>query len=459
MAAAASTTTPVIQSVQLKGHQAAVSCLDHSSSTTAAVRPSLLLSGSEDGTCRLWDLRLGRAVSCIKCSNSGEEVLSVAFGPPSFLGTTASESPFARDCSVYASVQNRVYGYDLRQASSPIVSEPCVDLTSLLGAPDEVNQIAFSPVRAAAASSITNGGGGGSNHKKGNRKKSQTSSISNSHAPIHLAAVDDGGTVRVTADWALSGGRQEAGFTTRANKRVFCHGVDAMVTSLAFAPRNNNKQQLLASGGTDCCIQIWDVQQHKNETPVASIVIPNSDAGANQVCNPPMVHSLDYSPSGRLLAAGLGDGSVVVVAGQVVTARLEDAHAGSVASCLFPTWKDERNSAITSHDRLLCSIGNDGCVVLWDLGRTVSGDKATDPAELLQLTTETSDSVQERMQSMHLLEDDGEMDKPKTLFAFQHAAGKPNWMVSGKEHDPVFPSSLFVADTTNDISVYTIPMQ
>jgi len=435
---------PVIHSVQLKGHQAAISCLDHSSGCATSVRPSLLLSGFEDGTCRLWDLRIGRSVSCIKqCSgsNCSGEVLSVAFGPGWKTSNADSEeekSPFSHDFSVYTAVDNCVYGYDLRKASSPIVTEPSVDLSALLEAPDDVNQIAFSPIRAAPTPT---------SNKKGNRKKAQST-----HTPIHMAAVDDGGSVRVTADWAPNSER------ISGNKRVFCHGDDAMVTSLAFAPKNsNNKQQYLASGGTDCCIRIWDIAIQQQTKPVVSFTISNTDAGANQVCNPPFVHSLEYSPSGRLLAAGLGDGSIAIVQGQVVTARLDDAHTGSVASCLFPAWKNN-NSAITAHDRLLCSIGNDGCIVLWDLGATISGDKATNPSDLLQTMSFVA-SEQEKLQNMSLQDKDEELfDQPKTLFAFQHSAGKPNWMISGRAHDPVFPSSIFVADTSNDISIYTIPV-
>lgn len=434
---------PVIHSVQLKGHQAAISCLDHSSRCASSVGPSLLLSGSEDGTCRLWDLRIGRSVSCIKCSGSnGGEVLSVAFGPAwktSDATTEEAKSPFSHDFSVYASVENSVYGYDLRKASSPIVIEPSIDLSGLLEAPDDVNQIAFSPVRDSATTPTSS--------KKGNRKKAQSS-----QTPIHLAAVDDGGTVRVTADWALNTISSERS----GNKRVFCHGTDAMVTSLSFAPKNSTNKHYLASGGTDCCINIYDIAMLQQTKPVVSISISNTEAGANQVCNPPFVHSLEYSPSGRLLAAGLGDGSIALVQGQVVTARLEDAHTGSVASCLFPAWRND-SSAITAHDRLLCSIGNDGCIVMWDLGATISGEKATNPSDLLQIMSVEA-LEEEKMQNMSL-QDKEEFDQPKTLFAFQHAAGKPNWMVSGRAHDPIFPSSIFVADTSNEISIYTIPVQ
>lgn len=478
---------PIIQSVQLKGHQAAVTCLDHSSTTVAggsiSNRNSLLLSGSEDGTCRLWDLRIGRTVTCIKCRDSHsasggqqeQEILSVAFGPSwkNMTGSTATvieESPFAHDFSVYASVGNCVYGYDLRKVSSPIITEPSVDLSDLLEAPDDVNQIAFSPIRAPAPILI--------NNKKGGRKKStnQKSTSVYSSPSIHLATVDDGGTVRVTADWTFSGKHTGSG----KQRRVLCHGEDVMVTSMAYAPRNvsngSGKQQYLASGGTDCCIRIWDVALQAQQTkPVASIILSNTDTGANQVCNPPMVHSLNYSPSGRLLAAGLGDGSIAIVQGQVVTARMEDAHTGSVASCLFPAWNSTTGSshAITAHDRLLCSIGNDGCIVLWDLGVTIAGNKATNPTHYLPIpssttTTHVSSSAQDELLSRptsHAVEyddqnsNDAELDQPQTIFAFQHTAGKPNWMVSGRAHDPVFASSLFVADTTKDISIYTIPLQ
>lgn len=65
------------------------------------------------------------------------------------------------------------------------------------------------------------------------------------------------------------------------------------------------------------------------------------DAGDNQVCNPPMIHSLAWSPSGRLLAAGLGDATVGILqveSGRKLTqvARLREGHESPVATVLFP---------------------------------------------------------------------------------------------------------------------------
>jgi WD repeat-containing protein 53 len=456
---------PVIQSVKLKGHQGSVLCLDHSSSSCTGSSTSRhqqssptaasLLSGSEDGTCRVWDLRAScRASLCIKCPG---EVLSVAFGPPPTTtrhhnASTLDPSPFAREYSVYTAVENNVYGYDLRNITSPIITDSSIDF-SFLGAPDEINQIAFSPRR---------------NLPTDRRKDSR-----NNSSVTYLAAADDSGTVRVTDS---IGADNNGCSTLRRNKRVYCHGRDAMVTSLAFCPRSTNKQTccLLASGGTDCCIQLWDIgnaksKEQQQQLPLCSVSIPPTDAAANQICNPPMVHSLNWSPSGLLLAAGLGDGSVALLqqtgTSLVLTARLNDAHSGSLASCLFPEWTCTNNNnanstAIAAHDRLFCTAGNDGCIVLWDLGVTVSGsDKAINPADILQL--QSDDDVTPKLNGLRLsaaTKIDADMDQPQTLFAFQHVA-KPNWMVSSRGRDPVFPSSLFVADTSHDITAYTIPLQ
>ena len=70
-----------IQTAVLKGHKGSVLCLDHHNKTPGSEGPTegCLLSGSEDGTARLWDLRSSpRACTCII---AGEEVTSVAFGP------------------------------------------------------------------------------------------------------------------------------------------------------------------------------------------------------------------------------------------------------------------------------------------------------------------------------------------------------------------------------------------
>ena len=71
--------TPKLQKRTLKGHKKAVLCLAHSSerlsyysnnnattTSTTNQNPNLLLSGSEDGTARLWDLRTRKTSICME---------------------------------------------------------------------------------------------------------------------------------------------------------------------------------------------------------------------------------------------------------------------------------------------------------------------------------------------------------------------------------------------------------
>jgi WD40 repeat protein len=77
-----------IREYTFKGHKGSVLCLAHDSGS------SLLLSGSEDETARLWDLRTSKTALCLL---AGGEVTSVAFAPAS-LGPLAG--PFARNNQV-----------------------------------------------------------------------------------------------------------------------------------------------------------------------------------------------------------------------------------------------------------------------------------------------------------------------------------------------------------------------
>lgn len=65
---------------------------------------SCLLSGSEDHTARLWDLRNNSRRRASLCIQTGGEVLSVAFTPKNGVEETPAEvstSPFAKDHSMY----------------------------------------------------------------------------------------------------------------------------------------------------------------------------------------------------------------------------------------------------------------------------------------------------------------------------------------------------------------------
>jgi WD repeat-containing protein 53 len=459
---------PLVQSFQLKGHSGSVLCLDHSNNSTRCCSPSgdsTLLSGSEDGTCRLWDLRTGiRATLCIRCCKDRRDVLSVAFGPNWTQGltncTVSTTSRLARDYSVYVAVENKVHEYDLRSIDSPIITQSVTDC-SLLDCPDEVNQITFSPFLGSRI-----------DHSKQRSNKwndgRQSSNHTNEATKYLFAAADDSGTISVTHSLEKSNDCKQSTI------RVLSHGNTALVTSIAFCPRTNGKHVLLASGGTDCCIHLWNVGyatgKPKNSVPICSVSIPqplSSATTTNRICNPPMVHCLQWSPSGSILSAGLGDGSVALMhqsnASLILSTRIQDAHSDTVAACIFPAWTSAQNitpnNAIVANDRLLCTAGNDGCIVLWDLGVTTCGEQADNPTSLFTLR---SNDVCKTMGDLRVSNKDTStglvVDEPQTLFAVQHPY-KPNWMVNSGCDDTTFPHTLFIADTSHNVTAYTIPIR
>ena len=81
-----------IRKYSFKGHKGSVLCLAHDSVS------SLLLSGCEDETARLWDLRTSKTALCLL---AGGEVTSVAFAPSSSSpAATLQPLPFARNNQV-----------------------------------------------------------------------------------------------------------------------------------------------------------------------------------------------------------------------------------------------------------------------------------------------------------------------------------------------------------------------
>lgn len=90
-----------IKSSKFLGHQAPVLSLKVSQDD------HLLLSGSEDHTARLWDLRDTNRRRASLCIQAGGDVLSVAFAPKRDEEASADlSSPFARDHSMYDPVRD-----------------------------------------------------------------------------------------------------------------------------------------------------------------------------------------------------------------------------------------------------------------------------------------------------------------------------------------------------------------
>jgi WD40 repeat protein len=458
--------------------------------------------------------------------------------------TTTTTATFRRDndCTVYVATSNRVYGYDLRRhasaatssSSSPspsptILRTPHVDLTRAFGCTDEINELSFS-------------------HHLGKKR-------GGSGRRLLLSTVDDSGEARVVEDppWRFDddddddGGRGGGGPHPAAAAAVVLRHADAGSMAIAscgaFRPRrgggggggkkkrNNNDAAAshLATAGTDCAVKLWDVgagnggggRGGARRRPASAVGVGPRPAGggdsspAARLWNPPYVHSLSWSPSGRLLAAGVGDGSVALMRAEghrlVEVARFGSeggGHASAVAAVRFPCFgrsaptsdddddddddddgggHDGRTAAAApkadrrrekmgggegdaeeeeEEDRLLISAGNDGNLIFWDLGSDVAGcgggdDRPPHPRSYLgRLSSSSSapppegggDGGGPAAMRRH-----SRKSSPRVLFRIAHGR-KPNWIACGRSCDDALPSSVFVADTTNDVSVYTLPM-
>ncbi|KAL3805968.1 hypothetical protein ACHAW5_002504 [Stephanodiscus triporus] len=394
---------PKIQRRTLRGHRGPVLCLAHSSERPPPPsrgrllprdhdddayhhhhhghHPSLLLSGSEDGTARLWDLRTRRTSVCMVVPRGGAGgggdddddydagVSCVAFHPSigeavgddddhdegygGGDGGPASSTIHLGECAAYVSSGSRVYGYDLRRhvdvasmttTSTPpmIIQTPHYDLTDDFGCADEINELSFSYPRR-----------GGRN------------------AYLLSAADDSGESVRTST---RRGGRGRV----------------------------------------------------------------------------------------RELAAGVGDGSVAVYRAEgyrlVGVGRFGDkvgGHASAIAAVRFADFApsaaattDRRRGRTEMGDRLLISAGNDGNMIFWDLGPEVAGRGQSDPRSYLGCSA--SPEIDTRIEG-NGRDGAATSSSPGVLFKIEHRH-KPNWIACGGANDVALPRSVFVADTTNDIS-------
>ena len=154
----------------------------------------------------------------------------------------------------YLSVGNGVYGYDLRNASIPIIRNPTTNYSSILQNQDEVNQIQVSyaqqPQQTQKGNNKRKSGGKSSNSKSKNNKIPSQSPLQQS---LYLAAADDAGTVRVMNTSTLTG-------SSTPSSEILHHDPNgvAVVPACAFRPRCTKGLEL-ASGGTDCKIHLWDI--------------------------------------------------------------------------------------------------------------------------------------------------------------------------------------------------------
>lgn len=327
----------------------------------------------------------------------------------------------------YTAVGSKIYGYDLRHTQSPcIISQPDFQISPIHGG-EEINCLDFCHVT----------------------KDEKT----------FLATADDDGMIRVYDSVpAKKGGNDSIGANIQPF-RTYQHAQDEMVlaTSVLFRP-HSIKFRDIVTAGTDCTICLWDINRPHNRPSSSILVRQDDNENSAQICNPPIVHSLSWSASGRLLSAGLGDGTCLVASvdgrNLVESCRLRGGHNSAVASVLFPNFTlTSSDSNMASDDRLMVSAGSDGNILLWDLGSQVAGHDSVDPSsQFVDCNHRSYSDVHEAsnaLQEMTLSQETSQ----KILFGIPHQE-KINFITSSKNED----YTLFVSDTSNDITIYTLPL-
>jgi WD40 repeat protein len=449
--------------IRLTGHTAPVLCLAHD----ATLAPHTLASGSEDGTVRLWDVRqqpissskTARDASVLTLQCEGPvQALTICSATAKSANTSSSQMP---EATILLASDNKLYAYDLRKADGSIV--PANDLVALWETQDEINQVVWTRRQMTTQQDARP-------TKKSGRKKGKktASTASTSTSSLLVATVDDAGEVWIARDPLLFGGddnEYEPSVT-----RLVHSDQDALVLTAAWRRGGKGNRLDLMTGGSDCRVLAWSPQTGNSndnsgdgdqwtcraEVNVAAPTLveeeTTSASTSAPLWNPPMIHHLQVSPiSGEMVAAACGDGTARLLRLEqgrwTLLATLEpEVHLPLAALAFAPGW--HTTSGKKSTDRLVWTAGNDGCIIAWDVGTSAAGESAIPPTSYLS-------NVLAPTAAVPTSEDTSWMEQllPRQLGVIPHGS-KPNALLT-----TAHPATVWVADTTNDITGYRIPLQ
>ncbi|KAI9916220.1 hypothetical protein PsorP6_018258 [Peronosclerospora sorghi] len=341
-----------------KGHRKSVNAL----LCEESLHPNVLASGSDDGTCRLWDIRTTRVAKCFNVKKAlgtvddetESAVNSMAFGK----ATTGAESAY-----IYVAAGKKLLAFDVRQ---PTLVVNCADREIFQHSKDEINVLSRHP---------------------GNAGK-------------YLSAPDDSGNI----------------YVYNIDSHHLFKKLRGQHTNIcSTAPFRPNAAWDLVSGGMDGLLLFWDFSRGRVKFSIDLNDAANRSSnrlvseeknkvhGTQQMFNPPLVHSLAFAPNGRSFAAGLGDASIVVIdfVSKHITRRLKH-HGAIVSQVHFP--------AFSPQDRLV-STANDAKLCMWDyhavLSREVSDDgrrfNARNPFVVKEFTLNSSPNAITTTSRQHLI--------------------------------------------------------
>lgn len=235
----------------LSGHKKAVNCLLPLSET-------LLASGSDDCTARIWDLRSHTSTKCfLRClSQPVTALMSLARDPP----PSSSASPH-----LFACVSgNSVFSFDLR--SSNILESTPTEVTSF--PVEEISAVKLHP------------------HKS------------------HYVVGDEEGAL-----WLYSRetkGMREVGVSSTKKKKETALGHSNIISSIDFRP---NSKYDMVSAGYDSRVCFWDTSRASRPLKSVDLNLIRGEEGSSFL-SPSFVLDVCYACEGRLVACALANGQV-----------------------------------------------------------------------------------------------------------------------------------------------------